>query len=451
MMPIQDDSDSSKVPGRNLPLLSWEEVHQNLLLSTRRNVSDPLSVQSINSILSATSYPFLTPEESGIPPSSSLQGTQPVWGYTSINEHSSTGQQAKDQNQNASKRPRSRAANADGSFPRKRGRPRKQVDEGEDPNERRRMQIRLAQRAYRLRKDANTSSIQSRVLQLEATLEQIGTALQSISNAMNQPDSLEYNAHLIGGWGDTVRMCLSLVNEAASVESQDLVEGTSPLSEKSHSSAEKNEPQLQTATSMGSPPSRIKSSASAGPESLYAAGFKPTRDGHDSSKVAALEMSAFIERLHFACLHEGYSVLRDASVELDRLQKPFRFLFRTMDRERITSYFEACLHAKASQKRLDEWEDVPYFRIGGAGTHYPGKTPRSSTEVLSRCKNIQDPVLQSPQEIGQKLDGEWFDLHDLEGFLHEQGVVFVVGHAKDSLAGEKSVNAAYLIQGWSIL
>jgi hypothetical protein len=308
------------------------------------------------------------------------------------------------------------------------------------------MQIRLAQRAYRSRKEASVSSLQSRVLKLEAAVEKISTAFLSFSDELIESEVLASDPRLTGRLRDTVQLCLSLAKAANMTGDQNVATNLSSPSEGSHSSSEEKEPQRRQTSLTTSPPYK-ESTESEDLGTLYAAGFRGTAEDQYFPEAPSLELSAFIERLHFACLYEGYSALSDASISMDILQRPFRFLLRLMDRKRLTSYFEACLHAKASRKRLDEWKEIPYFKIGGAGTHYPRKTKGSSTETLPRWENIQDPTSELPQEVQHELDGEWFDIQDLEGFLLENEVAFVVGDTDNSSYDRKVVNAARLIQG----
>ncbi|RHZ58937.1 bZIP transcription factor [Aspergillus thermomutatus] len=430
------------------PLLTWEEVHQNLVLSSRSRpaVPDLPGAQKITSLLSASSY--LLPERSISPQTTPHPQTQ-LYGGLLLKDPPE--QQLEAPKDKSSKRTRSNIDPTDGSLSRKRGRPRKSAGEGEDPHEltgqRRRMQIRLAQRAYRSRKEAGVSSLQSRVLKLETAVEQISAAFLSFSDELIQSKVLASDPRLTGRLRDTVQLCLSLAKGANPTEDQNIAASLSSPSEGGHSSPEGTEPQCRQTSLTTSPPSYIGSIEREDSGTLYAAGFRVTAEDQYSPEVTSLDLSAFIERLHFACLYEGYSALSDTSVGLDILQRPFRFLLRLMDRKRVTSYFEACLHAKASQKRLDEWHEIPYFKIGGAGTHYPRKKRGSSTETLPRWENIQDPTSQLPQEVQHELDGEWFDIQDLEGFLQEKEVAFVVGDTNNSSYGRKVANAARLIQG----
>ncbi|GFF28445.1 hypothetical protein IFM58399_01979 [Aspergillus lentulus] len=430
---------------QGFPLLTWEEVHQNLVLSSRSRsaVPDLLGANKIASLLSASSY--LLPERSISPETATPHPRTQLYGGFYLEDPPGGDQQPEASKHKSSKRTRTDIDPTDGSLSRKRGRPRKSAGEGEDPHERRRMQIRLAQRAYRSRKEASVSSLQSRVLKLESAVEQISAAFLSFSDELIQSEVLASDPRLTLRLRDTVQLCLSLAKGANMTGDQNIATTVSSPSEESHSSSEEMGPQRRQTSLATSPPYR-ESTESEDSGTLQATGFMGTAEDKYPHEAPSLDLSAFIERLHFACLYEGYSALSDTAVGMDILQRPFRFLLRLMDRKRVTSYFEACLHAKASRKRLDEWKEIPYFKIGGAGTHYPRKTKASSNETLPRWENIQDPTSELPQEVQHELDGEWFDIQDLEGFLLEKEVAFVVGDTSNSSDKRNVVNAARLIQ-----
>jgi hypothetical protein len=118
---------------QEFPLLTWEEVHQNLVLSSRSRPAAPdlLGANKITSLLSASSY--LLPERS-ISPQTRHAPTQ-LYGGLLLEDPPSGDQQPEAPKQKSSKRPRTDIDPTDGSLSRKRGRPRKSAGEGEDPHE----------------------------------------------------------------------------------------------------------------------------------------------------------------------------------------------------------------------------------------------------------------------------------------------------------------------------
>lgn len=290
--------------------------------------------------------------------------------------------------------------------------------------QRRRLQIRLAQRAYRSRRERSLLRYKSRIAQLENAVENMSTSVLSLSQQLVQSGVLESNPGLANHLHGTVLTCLRSIKEAG-CEGERETPDTSPASEKPPSTSSITEEinpvqswvveliarsQLDTSQPFGANRRRLQD-ASIGSSQYISS----------STEVTDIELPAFIERLHLACLSQGYMALRDKSIPMDRLRRPFRLLLTFMSRERMTSYFEAALHFRLSQQRLDEWKDVPFFSLGGAGTHAaPGST--SGRFSSQKWVTIQDPLAQFPPDIQEDLDGEWFTIQDLEGFLRQRGV-----------------------------
>lgn len=308
------------------------------------------------------------------------------------------------------------------------------------------MQIRLAQRAYRSRKEANISSLKARIAQLESAVEKMSTTMVSFSDELVQSGVLASHADLTGHLRETVQTCLDLAKETS--EEQDLPE-LSPDSGKSQSSSEKANDQAIPSELVSDPMSPALSEVKG-----YMCSSNSSSDTSSPSEnivVSRMELSAFMERLHMACLYQAYLVLANPSISMERLKRPFRLLFTVMDRTRMVAFFQAAMHAKVGQSRLDEWREVPFFYLGGAGSHYPrspSKNPPLELHPLryNRWETVQDPLSRVPPEFKQELDGEWFDIQDLEGFLREQNVQFFVSQP-ESKPPRLSIDVGRFIPG----
>ncbi|KAH8433388.1 bZIP transcription factor [Aspergillus melleus] len=449
------------------PLLPWDEVYQKLLLSPRHRpsfVDGPLVTSNLTSLLSASSYP--------VPESFYAQGQRvpdpyaqvPLYGNYQLDNQArqtpvpreipaprrilSDPTPPPEPNELPKKKPkrqRTETTTTEASA-RKRGRPRKNMEGqlGEDPEERRRMQIRLAQRAYRSRKEANISSLKSRIAQLESAVEKMSTTVISFSDELVQSGVLASHADLTGHLRETVQTCLDLAKEAS--EDHDLPE-LSPGSEKSQSSSGQS-------TGHSIPPELKSNPLSPALSEVKDYVCSPHTNSETSSPsenivMSHMELSAFMERLHMACLYQAYLVLANPAVSMDRLRRPFRLLFTVMDRTRMVSFFQAALHAKVGQSRLDEWREVPFFFLGGAGSHYPRSSPKKSALELyplryNRWETVQDPLSRVPPEFQEELDGDWFDIQDLEGFLREKNVQLFVSRP-ESKPSPLSINVTRFI------
>ncbi|KAL5363607.1 hypothetical protein BJX96DRAFT_155969 [Aspergillus floccosus] len=424
--------------GPDMPLLSWDEVYRKAMLSPQARPSlsydaNPLANSNIDTILSASSYPF--PEPSDL--DSQYESTsRQLYGGLLVNREKRDSDRSVHVVEDATSEAHSQALiKADKSSQRlsptkkesskKRGRPRKTAEGSttETPDERRRMQIRLAQRAYRSRKEANITSLKSRVATLETAVERMSSAVLSFSEELVQSGVLASHPGLTGSLRDTVQTCLSLAKEATHDNPQEDAE-TSPQSEESIPSDT-----YSTQASNSQPINHIKNTPAAESFSLLGSAFrtqppKMSEATFTPLDIAEIEVSAFMERLHFACLYQGLLALSDPSIPTSRLEAPFRLLLSMMDRKRIRAYFEAALRAKVGQRRLEEWTDIPFFRVGGAGTHYArwSPFPESPLDPYQGWTLVQDPLARLSPSLKEDLDGDWFDIRDLEGYLREKRV-----------------------------
>ncbi|KAE8356399.1 hypothetical protein BDV28DRAFT_110575 [Aspergillus coremiiformis] len=452
------------------PLLPWDEIYQKVMLSPRFRpslVDSSFATAQLTSLLSASSYPIPEPfyPQGQFQPEPYSQF--PVSGGFLLPNPSTNGEsilngdqwiQSND-TQNAQKTTKRHPNESNGtSTSKKRGRPRKTMDGrmDEDPEERRRMQIRLAQRAYRSRKEANITSLKGRISQLEMALEKMSSAVISFSDSLVQSGALSSHPDIASHLRDTVQTCLSLAKETCkdgepespatshSEESLSLTSAAGPDGTPSVPTDRNTSP-----TAPGEPTVHSQSGQSSRPPGSISS---PLSKSLDSS---AMDMALFIEQLHLACVYQGYLVLSNPSVPMSRLERPFRFLLTLMDRPHLTGVFEALLHAKMNQKRLEEcYAGIPFFKLGGAGTHYPRSTGQAQEgeKPLQRYQQwatIHDPLSRFTADVRTDMDGDWFDMQDLAGYLRERGVHLLSSPPPESGRRSSSqlvVNVTGLIQ-----
>ncbi|KAJ5411208.1 uncharacterized protein N7487_005567 [Penicillium crustosum] len=106
---------------------------------------------------------------------------------------------------------------------RKRGRPRTVTNEQEVP-ERRRKQLRLAQQAYRKRKETTIGNLQNRVHELETGIENISQSFLSFSSLLIEEQLLSQYPHIASALQNITQQCVSL----AKAGSDDPSEGPLP-------------------------------------------------------------------------------------------------------------------------------------------------------------------------------------------------------------------------------
>lgn len=205
---------------------------------------------------------------------------------------------------------------------------------------------------------------------------------------------------------DTVQECLTLANGANMDDDQE---------------APKNPENFASSVSTDGNPATIDSAQPAIEDTIECSPLSEPE----------FDLSTFIERLHIACVYQGYMMLSDPFTTLDYIRRRFRLLLSIMDRETLESFFEAALHARIYQTNLEQWGEVPLFSLGDAGTHYRRYKARSSYwepyKAYPEHKTVKDPLSRFSHEIQEELSGEWFDICDLEEYLHEKGVCFLAG------------------------
>ncbi|KAI9370233.1 hypothetical protein BJX61DRAFT_535785 [Aspergillus egyptiacus] len=368
-------------------LFPWESVYQCKPDEAHGRPTDP----QLDSLLSASSYPV--PEAPQFPSQAEPENSQlsTPGGLLTSHDHAtseSIGSRAEAATPSAPNLPRGPRTTSAVS---KRGRPRKLLpDGGVNSEERRRMQVRMAQRAYRSRKEASAKSLKDRISQLETAVTQMSTAVIAFGDELIRSGALDSCPDLLMPLGNTVQTCLALPGL-------------------SHGDA----------TYQVEPPDTTPDGQSAHELSLYQSPSRSFGTGGN------MEISEFLERLHVTCGYQAYLVCANPAVPLRRLERPFRMLLSLMPRPQITEFFKDWLLARAGHKTLNTWEHIPFFQIGGAGTHYPASSnyhrPFRPTSSSSTTKG---DLTRLASDIQQQFDDEWFDLGDLGGYLREQRTVF---------------------------
>ena len=162
-----------------------------------------------------------------------------------------------------------------------------------------------------------------------------------------------------------------------------------------------------------------------------------------TTTTTTVDLSQFIHQVRMACAYHAYSSLRNSSVKLDGLQRKFRFLLSILSREDLTSYFEANLMAKVHPERMQQFEELPFFRVGGAGTHFLQSAPE---RYENHYPIREDPASDFSPDIQGELYGSWYDIRDLEGFLRDRDARLLTGPPTDLSSHPAAVNASNFIK-----
>jgi hypothetical protein len=440
------------------------------VMHTRRNMSDLAP-----DILSASTYP-------GVPTSSGVSKRNPKRKPSQANYGGYV-----DVNPPPKKRPRRSPKSDEEDSKKQRGRPRLDTQD-ETAADRRRTQIRLAQRAYRHRKETTISALKKRVSELERTIEKMNKSfLEFHDNAIDSGLVLS-KPSLARQLKATTEEFVSLA-KLASIDS-DHEEEAANIAELEHSNQAEFSPNKLDYQNFG------QSQDPVGDQ--YTLGFGFTFDGNDGSDADveyiptdtsisgalvetndslkewsflnndqqlnaevhiptfnfenllppiqkplkasvpytySFQETTFARRLHRLCLERAFRVLTNPDIDPEFIKRAFRFTFSFSNRRRMLARFQELLKRKAGES-LENW-NVPFFHVGGAGTHFPrldeqGR-PIYPPNIFSPAKAfgpLAIPTAEMPRDettIEQLLEsigfgGVWFDSHDVEGYLRTKGI-----------------------------
>lgn len=306
--------------------------------------------------------------------------------------------------------------------------------------QRRRIQTRMAQRAYRSRQKASVESLKNRILHLETSMEKMSSAMLSFSEQLVQSGVLRSHSALTANLRDTMKSFLTMASGAS------LDDRTRALVDSDKTIDSPPVPQQPT-IERSSP--NIPLDLPLDGTGLYNPNSGVLPYTVNSPEMTIIEASEFIERLLLAGLYQGYLALYNPSIGMNLLQRHFGIVFSMMSRERLTAYFKAELHAQVSRKPLDGWEEVPFFKLGGAGTHYSDGSTGSTR--YQRWGTVEDPLSLVTEDLRTQLEGDWFDLQDLEGFIREQNVLLIVSAGEPTKCSnvQTNINVSRFISGKS--
>lgn len=149
----------------------------------------------------------------------------------------------------------------------------------------------------------------------------------------------------------------------------------------------------------------------------------------------SFQETTFARRLHRLCLERAFRTLTDPEADPACIQRVFRFTFSFSNKKRMLGRFQELLKRRAGES-LENW-NVPFFHIGGAGTHFPRLDEQGQAvyppNILSPARAFGPlalPTAETPRDeatmelllesIG--FGGVWFDSHDVESYLRTKGL-----------------------------
>ncbi|KAJ6001610.1 hypothetical protein N7522_006837 [Penicillium canescens] len=146
--------------------------------------------------------------------------------------------------------------------------------------------------------------------------------------------------------------------------------------------------------------------------------------------------TSFTRGLHRYCLEHAFRLFIDPRSSPTANYRIFRLVSCIRDREKTYPYFKRLVTGGIEDKL--ELPGLPFYCIGGAGTHYPPKDEFGNA-IYPPNRRMPKRILGSMAIAERSLDGDtgfnqlkvletfglggqWFDCRDVEGYLSERGV-----------------------------
>ncbi|KAK5121366.1 hypothetical protein LTR85_005532 [Meristemomyces frigidus] len=369
-----------------------------------------------------------------------------------------------------------------GDDSKKRGRPRVEKQD-ESAADRRRTQIRMAQRAYRQRKESTLEDLRGHVSELTNAAELMQKAFSDCRDRLSATAGISNVAledlRQTSLQFDALMKSIRSPDEDFSSDKASTVQRLPPRSESPDKPAQRtpeiqNVPSWLDETAMQQPrkltvnedvgmgytmfmPEAEEVSQPAdyfnfGQVTQRIAPAPKLQQPVDFDSIAAAEMlrispslpppktysfqeTSFGRRLHRACLEAGYYLLLDPTRRPQTYERVFRLSLMGREKSKITAALRAML-ARGPHESLDFWE-APLIHVGGAGTHYPrrdqfgNQQPRKSSynlglvgpQTLALLEDAARNNLSTDMTVEiSGYEGEWFDPYDVQGYLEEKGI-----------------------------
>lgn len=147
--------------------------------------------------------------------------------------------------------------------------------------------------------------------------------------------------------------------------------------------------------------------------------------------------NSFTRRLKRSSLEHAFRIFSDPHSNPHEVFRLFRLVPCFRERAKMYPYFKDLV--TSDREHSLEISALPFYTIGGAGTHYPDtneagdpkyppnmRLPRRILGILRTCEEPRDSNdANESQQSHLELcgfGGDWFDCRDVEGYLRENGV-----------------------------
>lgn len=315
-------------------------------------------------------------------------------------------------------------------------------------DQKRRTQIRLAQRAYRNRKETTIEDLRKRVSGLQSTVEVMNKTICDFSDVtsltLDISPSLLASLHSLRQRFGTLATAARQPGEAAEDASSNLMKNLSAIaidpavlhvsssSERSSAPIHDDSSDNFDAVPIGMGYSLLLDTSeqtsndqnrdSALSQALVTAETtRPSYSLRPPTSFSILETS-FARRLHRRSLEAGWMLLNDPTRSPEVFERVFRLSFNSgRDRHDLIDRFQELLKRGIGEP-LDMWWSS-HDHVGGAGTHFPKQREHIYGARAAWQAEEDGRYFDMSTSRASGSEGEWFDANDVEGYLADRGIV----------------------------
>ncbi|KZN91538.1 hypothetical protein EN45_016780 [Penicillium chrysogenum] len=334
-------------------------------------------------------------------------------------------------------------------------------------SEDRRSQIRRAQRTYRLKREASLQQTQKRVAFLEHKMKEISNSLAEYRITL-QSNLQDTHCELLTGFDSILSLLTSASEDFVQKTSVDHIspreisKKSAPLLPKNiqHDDLSANETNSghqafaeRSSTCISTfPETEVNPYQETGESVLcrspviqeqreldYVQPIVQVVDRFGGANVpdsySFLE-SSFTRRLKRSSLEHAFRIFSDMRSDPLEVFRIFRLVPCFRDRVKMYPYFRDLVTSERGSSL--EIPTLPFYCIGGAGTHYATKDEKGNPIYPSKMRHPRRilgtlPMSWSPGDPNSVYQaqshlelcgfgGQWFDCRDVEGYLREKGV-----------------------------
>ncbi|KAI2742875.1 hypothetical protein DTO013E5_4998 [Penicillium roqueforti] len=312
---------------------------------------------------------------------------------------------------------------------RKRGRPRTVTDDQEVP-ERRRKQLRLAQQAYRKRKETTIGNLQNRVHELETGIENISQSFLSFSSLLIEEQLLSQYPHIASALQTITQQCVSL----AKAGSDDPTEGALTLVRAAKDSQATNNNSAAYSEASTDAEDIIRSAAMGWPG--------PPTPPYQSQSILPFDLAMSSPTVQFPHITPPLSNspstldLLSSNIVPDRqwniaqrlvrtcCQGGYRLLIDNPNSPAVPHIFGSVLSLPERNRMISGFSDVIQDKTG-ALTDHKANVLHALQSNMNTFTNEQLQVSSKIWQIAlESASGEWLDAIGVQGYMRDKRAIF---------------------------